>query len=49
MAETGSSSDGDTPGEHIDRHGDKAVLINLFQDPFPVDYRGDWPRDGRSG
>ncbi len=34
MDATGNASDEETPSES-DRRGDKAVLANLFQDPFP--------------
>lgn len=34
MDATGSTSDEETPRES-DRRGDKSVLVNLFQDPFP--------------
>jgi hypothetical protein len=34
MDATGNTSDEETPSES-DRRGDRSVLVNLFQDPFP--------------
>ncbi|MGA7705246.1 MAG: hypothetical protein WB998_10170 [Solirubrobacteraceae bacterium] len=35
MAETSSTSDGETPVKSMDQRSDKAVLANLFQDHCP--------------